>query len=367
MPLFSSSSSSAATSAAALARLPGFLRQGSASARVDQQKQLFNNLNQQERQRLQSAYSLESPFSVVHAVQESTRNLNRYADIVPYKHSQIHVGASASVQPLSSFINANRITAPSSLRSSLPAEWRGYIATQAPLPQTQPRFWRMVYEQNVHVIVCLTTVSHDRSQRSQKAERYWPLAGETDELDRDLHIRNLDRFDGEEKVVYRHFEIWNPNNTTSERRQLLLVHYQGWPDHGVPSKTNDLRDILYKIRTWKSEQLHQLQQASRQKDFGPMVVHCSAGCGRTGTFCVIDTILSVLEQARYPHLAPPPSGVNPINASVQASEQSPQGQQGDVYDWQGDRDIIYETLNSSRQERMLMVQTAAQYSFCYEA
>ncbi|KAF9992425.1 hypothetical protein BGZ79_003088 [Entomortierella chlamydospora] len=290
-------------------------------------------------------------------------------DIVPYKHSQIHIYAGAStpvLYPLT-FINANRITAPSSLRSSLPAEWRGYIATQAPLPQTQSRFWRMVSEQNVHVIVCLTAVSHDRSQRGQKAERYWPLAGETDEFDRDLHVRNLDKSDEEGKVVYRHFEIWNPIDTASERRQLLFVHYQGWPDHGVPSKTDDLRDILYKIRAWKSEQQRQPQQASHQKDFGPIVVHCSAGCGRTGTFCVIDTILSVLEKIRYPHLALSPSGFDPNDASVQAGEQSPQGQQGDVYDWQGDRDVIYETLGSFRQERMLMVQTASQYSFCYEA
>ncbi|KAF9116173.1 Tyrosine-protein phosphatase non-receptor type 1 [Mortierella sp. AM989] len=363
MPLLPSSSSSAA-SAVASARLPGFLRPG--GVHIDQQKQLFNSLNQQERQRLQAAYSPESPFSIVHAVHESIRGQNRYNDIVPYKHSQILIGASSLHQSPSSFINANRITAPPSLRSSLPANWRGYIATQAPLPQTQSRFWRMVYEQNVHVIVCLTAVSHDRSQRAQKAERYWPLVGETDELDKDLHVRNLDIIDDQEKVAYRHFEIWDPTDTTSKRRQLLLVHYQGWPDHGVPTKSNDLRDILYKIRAWKSEQSHQQQQTLANKDFGPMVVHCSAGCGRTGTFCVIDTVLSVLEQTGYPNLALSPSGYKPNATDVQTISQSEQRQLDDSYDWKGDRDIIYETLSSFRQERMLMVQTAVQYRFCYE-
>ncbi|KAF8960856.1 Tyrosine-protein phosphatase non-receptor type 6, partial [Entomortierella lignicola] len=299
MPLFSSSSSPSA--AATLARLPGFLRQ----TRVDQQKQLFNNITQQERERFLACHIKGSPFYIDHAVQESTLDLNRYRDIVPYQHSQIHVSSPNPDQYASTFINANRITTPASLRSSLPSSWKGYIATQAPIPQTQPRFWKMVYEQNVHVIVCLTAVSHDRIYRSFKAERYWPLAGQTDKFDNGIHVRNLDKVDGHENVVYRHFEIWNQLEPTIEMRQLLLVHYQGWPDHGVPSKTDDLRDILYKIRKWKLEQSTQ-QESTSQKDFGPMVVHCSAGCGRTGTFCVIDTALSVLEQSGYPSLAPSP-------------------------------------------------------------
>ncbi|KAG0370047.1 Tyrosine-protein phosphatase non-receptor type 6 [Gamsiella multidivaricata] len=236
----------------------------------------------------------------------------------------------------------------------------------------------MVSEQNVHVIVSLTAVSHDRSRRSQKAERYWPAAGETDKFDSDLWVRNVDPIDSHEQVAYRHFEIWNPNDTTTdEKRQVLLVHYQGWPDHGVPSKTNDLRDILYKIRGWKAEQ-RQSGHKTNLMDFGPIVVHCSAGCGRTGTFCVIDTILSVLEHIQYPYLASPPGGYIPnaiesqtssqVQEQAQRQEQEQgqgQGQQGEVYDWQSDRDIIYETLTFFRQERMLMVQTAAQYGFCY--
>ena len=258
-----------------------------------------------------------------------------------------------------SFINANRITAPQSLRSSLPTTFRGYIATQAPLPHTQPRFWRMVFEQNVHVIVCLTAVSADRTRRAQKAERYWPLAGQTDETDRGLFIRNLDSVDDQAQVAYRHFELWDATRPDLARRPIVLVHYQGWPDHGVPTQTRELGDILLKIRAWKSEQQ---RQQSTAIDFGPMIVHCSAGCGRTGTFCVIDTALSVLEHVQYPYLA----SAFRSNPQV-ADEQDQDGHSArDRYDWEGDRDILFESLESFRTERMLMVQTAAQYKFCYE-
>jgi hypothetical protein len=87
----------------------------------------------------------------------------------------------------------------------------------------------MVYEQNVHVIVCLTAVSHDRFNRGPKAERYWPRAGQTDELDKDLHVKNLDSIDEQGPIACRHFDIWNPNDArTHKTRKVLLVHYQGW-------------------------------------------------------------------------------------------------------------------------------------------
>ncbi|KAF9313623.1 Tyrosine-protein phosphatase non-receptor type 9 [Podila horticola] len=149
-----------------MSRLPGFLRLDSAitaRAAVEAQHQLFAHLNRMERQRAQAAFAPSSPFSV--------------------------------------------ISAPAKLRSSLPDNWRGYIATQAPLPQTQSRFWRMILEQNVHVIVCLTAVSPERSRRAQKAECYWPLVGETDEFEKDIKVRNLETTNHSDEIVaYHQFE-----------------------------------------------------------------------------------------------------------------------------------------------------------------
>ncbi|KAF9908371.1 Tyrosine-protein phosphatase non-receptor type 1 [Lobosporangium transversale] len=375
---FSRSSTSASS---ATARLPGFLRPENASSRVEAHNKLFSQLNQLEASRLQAGRVQNSPFTTAHALLPSTRDLNRYADILPYKHTQVVVGtstvstdvttAATSQQPTQTYINANRISAPLTLQSSLPKDFPGYIATQAPLPHTQARFWRMVYEQNVHVIVCLTAVSPVRVMRSMKAEQYWPQPGWTDPFFLDLHVKNLDATDQQDVVVYRHFEVWNPqlDPATAPKRQVLLVHYQGWPDHGVPEDTKDLRDILYSIRAWKAEQ--QSLDPSKKKDFGPIVVNCSAGCGRTGTFCVVDTALSVLEYIGYPYLRALSSNSN-MNTTVKGIDQAQslelqeQKALNGVYDWHSDRDIIYEILSSFRQDRMLMVQTATQYSFCYQ-
>ncbi|KAF9088891.1 hypothetical protein BGX23_007034 [Mortierella sp. AD031] len=339
-----------------LQTLPVFLRPGQESSTDGNQNRKFDKLNRDERRRMEEGgWSASSTFSTEHAEQNPTRELNRYSDILPYKHSQVVVGGS--------YINANRITMPPPLRLSLPSSFEGYIATQAPLPETQATFWRMVKDQNVHVVVCLTVVSPDRRRRAAKAEQYWPRGGQTDTFGQDLAVRNLDDVDQNLEIVNRRFELWDPT-APGPRRQILLVHYQGWPDHGVPQETESIRTMLYTIRSWK----HIQQTVNGHVGiFGPTLVHCSAGCGRTGTFCVVDTALSVLEHTRYPHLAP-----HPLRDEAQEQEQQAQeeqlaiaGDQQGAYDYTQDTDIIYEALDSFRKERMLMVQTPAQYRFCY--
>ncbi|KAF9113796.1 hypothetical protein BGW39_003579, partial [Mortierella sp. 14UC] len=276
-------------------------------------------------------------------------------DIVPYKHSQIVVTGGPQT-----YINANRITAPPALRSSLPTGFAGYIATQAPLPETQATFWGMVKDQQVHVIVCLTAVDPDRRRRAAKAEQYWPQAGQTDQFGPHLSVRNLDASNSNNEVVYRNLELWDPSlPATTPRRPILLVHYQGWPDHGVPRNSDNLRDMLYTIRSWKH---NQKTINHHDGNFGPAVVHCSAGCGRTGTFCVIDTSLSVLEHVGYPHIAPHSLRVQ---EQAQTDARNQQQQRDDAYDWNQDTDIISVALDSFRKERMLMVQTPGQFQFCY--
>ncbi|KAG0069959.1 Tyrosine-protein phosphatase non-receptor type 6 [Linnemannia elongata] len=289
--------------------LPGFLRPEARTSRAHHQHQAFEGIESQEADRLELAYGRdETLFSFREATLPHTVKLNRYSNVLPYHHSRVMVNG-----PMP-FMNANRITAPPALRTSLPADFAGYIATQAPLPETQSNFWRMVLDQNVHVIVCLTSVSTDRTRRGHKAEQYWPNPGQTDQFGPDLWVRNLDSTDSNNEVVYRNLELWDPSSDANTRRPILLAHYQGWPDHGVPRSSNSLRDIMYTIRSWKRNQ----QAVNNNKDnYGPIIVHCSAGVGRTGTFCVIDTALSVLEHIRT--------------------------------------------------ERMLMVQTTGQYQFCYAA
>ncbi|KAF9570382.1 Tyrosine-protein phosphatase non-receptor type 6 [Mortierella alpina] len=361
--MVSSSSSSSAPSGASLARLPGFLRlESSFAGTSDMHLRIFRDLSLEERQRARSASDLNSPFSVVEAIHPTTRDLNRYTDILPYKHSRIFISDAKDRDIATSYINANRITAPALLRSSLPKDWPGYIATQAPLPHTQPRFWRMIEQQNVQVIVCLTAVNHDRTRRAHKAERYWPLAGQTDEYDGNLAVRNLGPLESGGDTEYHEFEMWNPQSGhEAPRRRIMLVYYPSWPDHGVPLTTAPLLDMLFRIRAWKAELM-----TRQQPSFGPTVVHCSAGCGRTGTFCVVDTILSVLEHTKYPYMKYAISTGDTAQLISETAEMT-QGSPSDTYDWQGERDIIQEALTAFRLERMLMVQTVDQFSFCYKA
>ncbi|KAG0295244.1 hypothetical protein BGZ96_012243 [Linnemannia gamsii] len=333
----------------AVPTLPGFLRPEANTSR-DYFQKAFEAIENQEVERLDMAYGEpDSPFSLHHAKHPTARDLNRYSNVLPYHHSRVVVNG-----PMA-FMNANRITAPPLLRTSLPNDFPGYIATQAPLPETQANFWRMVQDQNVHVIVCLTNVSADRTRKAAKAEQYWPKAGQTDKFGPNLSVRNLDATDSNNEIDYRNLELWDPSSPTTPRRPILLAHYQGWPDHGVPRNSNSLRDIMYTIRSWKRN----LKASNNNDDnLGPILVHCSAGVGRTGTFCVIDTALAVLEHTRYPHLSP-----HPLRNATQ--QEQAEAQTNDAYDWNQGRDLVFEILSAFRNERMMMVQTGSQYQFCY--
>ncbi|KAG0368489.1 hypothetical protein BGX24_002801, partial [Mortierella sp. AD032] len=104
------------------ANLPAFLRPEAKTSKASYQSKAFEKLTHLEYDRL-----------------------DEDNDILPFKHSQVVVNSGPQ-----QYINANRITSPPTLRSSLPADFTGYIATQAPLPETQATFWRMVKEQQVH-------------------------------------------------------------------------------------------------------------------------------------------------------------------------------------------------------------------------
>ncbi|KAF9167997.1 hypothetical protein DFQ26_001977 [Actinomortierella ambigua] len=337
------SASAALTAATAKTRLPAFLRIDPSSPTIVQK---FERLSRDERERLRNAFTSDSPFSLLEATDEDNMDENRYRDILPYMGSQVKVHVVPGSKTLSSpYMNANKITAPALFKTSLPPDWPGYIATQAPLPTTQAKFWHMVQEEGVDTIVCLTAVAEDRRFRAQKAERYWPLAGQTDEYEGGLSVKSLETSDhASAEVAYRYYEI---SSKDSAPRKVLLVQYQGWPDHGVPRTTNSLEEMLYRIREWKKD-------SSRSTRPTPIVVHCSAGCGRTGTFCTIDTVLTVLEHTGYPHLKR-----NTVPQEQQISTQP------NAYNWQTEQDLIFDATSSFRQERMLMIQTASQYQFCY--
>ncbi|PIK52742.1 putative tyrosine-protein phosphatase 99A-like [Apostichopus japonicus] len=202
---------------------------------------------------------------------EGNKLKNRYTNIVAYDHTRVCLQTLPG-HPDSHYINANYIDSYN--------QQCAYIATQGPLKNTIEDFWRMVWEQKCHVIVMITKLE-ERGRR--KCERYWPPKGMAERF-RDIEVS----LDGKEKFctyVLRTFHLkYKPRrHGKAQERIVKHYHYTDWPDHGVPSHTLPVLDYV------------QRSSEANPEDGGPIIVHCSAGVGRTGTYIVIDSMLKQIQ------------------------------------------------------------------------
>lgn len=201
---------------------------------------------------------------------ESNRLLNRYLDVKPYDHSRVKL---LRVKD-NDYINANLVTVPKAARK--------YILTQGPLPDTLGHFWLMVWEQKSTVIVMLNRVLE--LEDFVKCEPYWPKdVGSTVKYGDEKLTVTL-----KSQRVLKHYtirEMLLEDEETKKSRLISQFHYTAWPDHGEPDSPASLLRLLTAIR--KSGGLDKMDE--------PTIVHCSAGIGRSGTFCLIDCILSMVE------------------------------------------------------------------------
>ncbi|KAJ8382649.1 hypothetical protein SKAU_G00034270 [Synaphobranchus kaupii] len=199
-----------------------------------------------------------------------------------------------------------------------------YIATQGPLPKTFADFWRMVWEQRVLIIVMTTRVVE---RGRVKCGQYWPLeAGRTEDhrpfLVRNVHIEMFQDF----KIS--HLEIYN--SETGERREVAHYLYMSWPDFGVPKSASAMLDFRAQVKQHQETAFRAIGGDWAGPPGGPpVVVHCSAGIGRTGTFCTLDICLSRLED------------IGTVD--------------------------VKQTVRRMRTQRAFSIQTWDQYYFCYMA
>ncbi|XP_026230047.1 receptor-type tyrosine-protein phosphatase F isoform X3 [Anabas testudineus] len=231
---------------------------------------------------------------------EVNKPKNRYANVIAYDHSRV-VLTSVDAVPGSDYINANYIDGY--------RKQNAYIATQGPLPETLSDFWRMVWEQRSNTIVMMTRLEE---KSRVKCDQYWPLRGtETYGM---IQVTMLDTV---ELATYsvRTFALYK--NGSSEKREVRQFQFMAWPDHGVPEYPTPILAFLRRVK------------ACNPPDAGPMVVHCSAGVGRTGCFIVIDAMLERMKHEK----------------SVD----------------------IYGHVTCMRAQRNYMVQTEDQYIFIHEA
>ncbi|KAG8438409.1 hypothetical protein GDO86_008911 [Hymenochirus boettgeri] len=192
---------------------------------------------------------------------------NRYTNVLPYDHSRVKL--SVLNEPTDDYINANYI--PGYFAN------KEFIAAQGPLSHTASDFWRMVWEKNVRAIVMLTKCVE---LGKVKCEEYWPTSGRKD-------FDDVSVFANGESA---HLEWTSRDFLVTHKREagtkkVCQFHFTAWPDHGVPRTT----DVLIGFRNLVWDYVKGLPPNS------PVLVHCSAGVGRTGTLIALDRIMKQIE------------------------------------------------------------------------
>ncbi|KAF5910874.1 hypothetical protein HPG69_004965 [Diceros bicornis minor] len=225
---------------------------------------------------------------------------NRYRDISPYDATRVILKGNED------YINANYINMEIPSSSII----NQYIACQGPLPHTCTDFWQMTWEQGSSMVVMLTT----QVERGRvKCHQYWPEP--TGSSSYGCYQVTCHSEEGNTAYIFRKMTLFNQEK--NESRQLTQLQYIAWPDHGVPDDSSDFLDFVCHVRR---------RRAGKEE---PIVVHCSAGIGRTGVLITMETAMCLIEcnQPVYP------------------------------------LDIV----RTMRDQRAMMIQTPSQYRFVCEA
>ncbi|XP_034522935.1 receptor-type tyrosine-protein phosphatase V-like isoform X4 [Ailuropoda melanoleuca] len=196
---------------------------------------------------------------------------NRYPHVLPYDHSRVRL-TPLDGEPHSDYINANFIPG-----YSHPQE---FIATQGPLKKTLEDFWRLVWEQQVHIIVMLTV---GMENGRVLCEHYWP-SDPTPITHGHITVHLLAE-EPEDEWTKREFQLQHVAQP-QRRRRVKQLQFTTWPDHSIPEAPGSLLAFVELVQ----------EQARATQGAGPVLVHCSAGVGRTGTFVALSRLLRQLEE-----------------------------------------------------------------------
>lgn len=238
------------------------------------------------------------------AIQPCNHSKNRYSNVLPLEKTRVVISKDSDG---SDYINASFIN------GQVPGSEKAYICTQGPTKNTIEDFWRMVWEQNSTVVVMLTK---EVENTKPKCVRYWPEEHQTELYGR-LKV-TLMHVDSTGEILVRTMRIEDPQGSS---KIITQFQYTSWPDHGLPVSTTAFLELV--------------RMVDKLKKSAPVIVHCSAGIGRSGTFCTVHSTIT-----KYRHDLSIKPDVSPTF------------------------DILH-TVIYMRQQRPGMVQTKEQYMFCY--
>merc|ERR1712241_225375 len=246
------------------------------------------------------AYEAE-PNATSIAFKVENKKKNRYPDKLPYDHNRVIPNALVNGSN-SDYINASTVMDHDPRNPA-------YIITQGPMTHTVADFWQMVWEQGSVVIVMLSKLSENGYQL---CHRYWPEEGSEQYHIFEVHL--VSEHVWCEDYLVR--SLYLKNSQTGETRTVTQFHFLSWPDGNIPTSTKAILEFRRKVNK------------SYRGRSCPMILHCSDGVGRAGTYVLIDMVLNRMTK--------------------------------------GSKEIdIAATLEHIRDQRAGMVQTRSQFEFCH--
>lgn len=323
-------------------QLPAFLRQTKSDVHAK-----FVDLEWQQRNRLLQGTQQPVGNQWSRLTGDAVTARNRYLNVEPYAQNRIKLKVTG--EGVSDYINASPITLGK----------RKYIATQGPKESGLNHFYRMLaHEVRSPIVVVMLTQTHEAGR--EKCFQYYPLSSEESPLVIPLDEEIADGFHGEVELrgvedhatsrsQKRELRLLTSEGASNTRQEKQIHHllFSGWPDFLIP-EGDDRQALIELIRLSARLNRHSstkseahLDGSSAAADLAatnqdnPRIIHCSAGVGRSGTFIALDYLLSLM------HL-------------------------GRLDDVPADKDPIAETVDSLRQQRMMMVQGESQFNFLYE-
>lgn len=237
---------------------------------------------------------------------------NRFQDVLPYDETRVELVPTKENN--TGYINASHI------RMTVGGQEWNYIASQGPMSHTCQDFWQMVWEQGVSIIAMVT--AEEESGR-EKSFRYWPRLGSRHNTVTYGRFKITTRF-RTESGCYATTGLKIKHLLTQQERTVWHLQYTDWPDHGCPE---DFKGFLTYLEEIQSVRRHTNSISDPKNSNQPVLVHCSAGVGRTGVVILSEIMIACLEHNE------------PLD--------------------------VPKHLLELRNQRMLMVQTLSQYTFVY--